>query len=64
MINWRYFTLIDKKELKDYAIEIEVSKQIIWPAKKLYEIGDKETKDYFEKIWLGKYLERKYSFKY
>jgi hypothetical protein len=29
MINWRYFTLIDKKELKDYAIEIEVSKQII-----------------------------------
>ena len=64
MINWRYFTLIDKKELKDYAVEIEVSKQIIWPAKKLYEIWDKETKEYFEKIWLTKYLEWKYGFKY
>ena len=64
MINWRYFTLIDKKELKDYAVEIELSKQILAPAKKLYEIWDKETKEYFENIWLGKYLESKYGFKY
>jgi hypothetical protein len=50
MINWRYFALIDKKDLEIYAIERELSKQILAPAKKLYDIGDKETKDYFEKI--------------
>jgi len=38
MITWRYFMLLDKKELKDWAIEIEIAKQIIKPAKKLYEI--------------------------
>jgi hypothetical protein len=29
MITWRYFMLIDKKELKDFTVEIELAKQII-----------------------------------
>ena len=64
MMNWRWFWLYDKKELKDYTHEIELSKQIIWPCKKLYEIWDRETQEYFEKIWLSKFLENKYWFKY
>jgi len=64
MITWRYFMLLDKKELKDWAIEIEIAKQIIKPAKKLYEIWDQEIKEYFQKIWLTKMLETKYGFKY
>jgi hypothetical protein len=37
MLNWRYFVLYDKVELNKYAEEIELSKQIIKLAKKLYE---------------------------
>lgn len=64
MLNWRWFSIYDKKEIKKYTKEIELAKQIIWPAKKLYEIWDKETKEYFQKIWLSKFLEAKYGFKY
>jgi len=38
MLNWRWFGIYDKKEIKEYVKEIELSKQIIKSAKKLYEI--------------------------
>jgi len=38
MINWRYFTILDKSDVDEYAKHIELSKQIIKLAKQLYEI--------------------------
>lgn len=60
MINWRWFGILDKDELNEFAKEKELSKQLIACAKKLYDIGDAETKAYFEKIWLSTYLQNKY----
>ena len=64
MINWRWFGLVDKKDLIDYAKQIELSKQIISPLKKLYDIWDQEIREYLEEIWLTKKLENKYWFTY
>ena len=64
MLNWRWFWLYDKKDLKDYTKEIEKSKEIIKLSKALYELWDNETKEYFEKIGITNYLENKYWFNY
>lgn len=64
MLNWRYFVLVDKKDLVDYAQNIEISKQIIKLSKQMYEIWDQEVKSYFIKIGLSDFLQKKYWFKY
>ena len=62
MINWRWFGLVDKNELNEFAKEIELSKQIITSAQKLYDIADDELQTYFEKIGLSKFLQDHYKF--
>lgn len=64
MISWRWFGLMDKKDLNQYAKEIEFAKQMIAPAKKLFEIWDPELKKKFQERWITWYLENKYWFKY
>ena len=64
MISWRWFWLVDKKDCIDYVKEIEISKQVISPLKKLYDIGDDEVKRKLEECWLTARLENKFSFKF
>ena len=64
MLNWRYFVLYDKVDVNKYAEEIELSKQIIKLAKKLYVKWDERVKDYLENIRLSSNLENLFDFKY
>jgi len=64
MLNRRYFVLFDSKDLQDYAVEKELSKQIIKLAKKLHSISDPKVKEYLERIQITDFLEKTYWFKY
>ena len=64
MLNWRYFVLYDKVELNKYAEEIELSKQIIKLAKKLYEKWESDVKQKFEERLITNYLQNRFWFKY